>query len=517
LDVYAPADNPLEVEDARAFAIVLAISALVLLVVSTLLCLMALVLRFRRSQGEERQQLKWFAYASTLTVVSLLLALIPPLYAAGSALQIVAIPLLPVATGIAVLRYRLYDIDVIINRTLVYGALTACVTGLYALAVGGLGALLQGRGNLLISLLAAGMVAVLFAPLKERLQRDVNRLMYGERDDPYKVLSRLGERLEGTLVPEAVLPTVVRTVREALKLPYVAIALREGGGSVIAAESGTSTNQPLRLPLVHQGETVGELLLAPRAPGEGLAPTDRRLLDDLARQAGVAVHAVRLTNDLQRSRERLVTAREERRRLRRDLHDGLGPSLGSLPLKLDVAGDLVDRDPATARALIRGLKEQAQSAVTDIRRLVYALRPPALDDLGLIGAIGESAAQYAQNGLRVSVEAPQELPPLPAAVEVAAYRIAQEAMTNVVRHAAARQCSVSLALDEEAGGLHLEIRDDGRGLSSERGRGVGIASMRERAEELGGSCVVESPPEGGARVRATLPCTTPADTVESEE
>ena len=175
-----------------------------------------------------------------------------------------------------------------------------------------------------------------------------------------------------------------------------------------------------------------------------------------------------------------------------------------------MAGDLVDTDPAAARALIRGLKAQAQSAVTDIRRLVYALRPPALDDLGLIGAIGETAAQYAQNGLRVSVHAPEQLPPLPAAVEVAAYRIAQEAMTNVVRHAAARECSVSLTLEEEAGRLRLEIQDDGRGLSPERGRGVGIASMRERAEELGGSCVVESLPEGGTRVLATLPCATPA-------
>jgi signal transduction histidine kinase len=295
-------------------------------------------------------------------------------------------------------------------------------------------------------------------------------------------------------------------VREALKLPYAAIALSEGDEFVIAAESGSPADAPLRLPLVYGRETVGELLLASRSRGEEFAPADRHLLEDLARQAGIAVHAVRLTNDLKRSRERLVTAQEEeRRRLRRDLHDGLGPALGSLPLKLDVADDLVDRDPAAARELLRELKRQVQSAVTDIRRLVYALRPPALDDLGLLGAIRETAAQHGANGLRVSVQAPEALPPLPAAVEVAVYRIVQEALANVVRHAAASECSIRLALDEPVERLRLEVMDDGRGLRPARGRGVGIASMRERAEELGGECVVESPVDGGTRVLVRLP------------
>ncbi|MBA2712913.1 MAG: GAF domain-containing sensor histidine kinase, partial [Rubrobacteraceae bacterium] len=346
--------------------------------------------------------------------------------------------------------------------------------------------------------------------LRDRLQRGVNHLMYGERDDPYAVISRLGERLEGTLAPESVLPTVARTVREALKLPYAAIVLREGENSVVAAESGSPVDEPLRLPLVHQGETIGELILAPRARGEEFTLADRRLLEDLARQAGIAAYTVRLTTDLQRSRERLVSMREEeRRRMRRDLHDGLGPMLGSLTLKLDVADDLVEEDPAAARALIHSLKTQSQSAVTDIRRLVYALRPPALDDLGLVGAIRETAAQYGANGLLVSVEIPKDLPPLSAAVEVAAYRIAQEAMTNVARHAAATKCSISLTLDEETEMLSLEVRDDGRGLSSERGQGVGLSSMRERAEEISGDCIVESSPTGGTRVSASLPCVSP--------
>lgn len=475
------------------------------------------VYRYRRvSTPAQRQQTKWvlfgFALGVSTIVASIILSATVPGYGKfdgileGTWVSLLFTPI-PLSIGIAMLRFRLWDIDPIINRALVYGALTASVVGIYILVVGYFGTLLRVDENLFVSLIATGIVAVLFAPLRHHLQRGVNRLMYGERDDPYAVISRLGERLEGTLAPESVLPTVVRTVREALKLPYAAIALREGEDSAVAAETGSPVDEPLRLPLIHQGETIGELILAPRASGEEFTPADRRLLEDLARQAGIAAYTVRLTTDLQRSRERLVSAREEeRRRMRRDLHDGLGPMLGSLTLKLDVADDLVESDPVAARALIRGLKAQSQSAVTDIRRLVYALRPPALDDLGLVGAIRETAAQYGANGLLVSVEIPKELPPLPAAVEVAAYRIAQEAMTNVARHAAATKCSVSLTLDEETGMLRLEIADDGRGLSRERGPGVGLSSMRERAEELGGSCVVESPPGGGTRARASLPC-----------
>ena len=515
LDRYPSIDNPFGIEGARgAFELLLSIGALVM-GVTLFAGIASLVVRYRRSRDAERQQLRWFIWAAALAPFGLIgNTLFPNLaWLIGG----VSVSLVPLAIGIAILKYRLYDIDLIINRTLVYGALTASVVGIYVLVVGYLGALLRVENSLSVSLAATGLVAVLFAPLRDRLQRSVNRLMYGERDDPYKVISYLGERLEGTLAPEAVLPTIVQTVREALKLPYAAIALREGEELVIAAEHGSPVNETLRFPLVYHGETVGYLLLAPRAPGEGFSSADRRLLDSLARQAGIAVHAVRLTNDLQRSRERLVSTREEeRRRLRRDLHDGLGPMLGSLTLKLDVADDMVEEDPATARALIHDLKTQTQSAVADIRRLVYALRPPALDDLGLVAAIRETAAQYGANGLRVSVEAPEDLPPLPAAVEVAAYRIAQEAMTNVARHAEANKCVVRLTLDKETGQLDLEVRDDGRGLSPERGQGVGLSSMRERAEELGGSCVVESSSAGGTRVRATLPCTAPAADADTE-
>ena len=484
--------------------------------------------RYRRaSNAVQQQQIKWVVFgiaAAVLTFLALnvvLSAFAPARTSPGTLATILvgyvliyaAMLLIPLSIGVAILRQHLWDIDLIINRALVYGGLTMGVVGLYVLVVGGIGELLQVRGNLIISLLATGLAAVLFQPLRYRLQRGANHLMYGERDDPYAVLSQLGERLESTLSPDAVLPTVVQTVKEALKLPYVAIELERDATFETVASAGEPAQDPQRLPLVYGGETVGRLVVRPRAGDDAFTAADQHLLGGLAHQIGVAAHAVRLTDealrlsaDLQRSRERLVTTREEeRRRLHRDLHDGLGPTLGSLTLKLDVAGDLLERDPAAARALLGGLKTQAQSAVADIRRLVYALRPPALDDLGLLGAIDETAAQYNNNGLRVSVEEPGRLPPLPAAVEVAAYRIVQEALTNVVRHAEASECVIRLALDESDRTLRLEIRDDGRGLPPERGRGVGLASMRERAAELGGECVVESFSSGGTRVRASLP------------
>lgn len=497
----------------------------------------AQVYRYRSvSSAIQRQQTKWVLFALLVAipidVANILPALVFPalrqpgpahtLYVLFSEITLPGIVLLiPLTIGFALLRYRLWDVDLLINRTLVYGLLTASVVGLYLLVVVGLGTLLSALGNLFFSLLATGIVAVLFHPLRERLQRAVNRLMFGERDDPYRVLLRLGQRLETTLAPETVLPTIVETVAQALKLPFVAIAWKShdaSAGPLLAASYGSAKNHEprLRVPLVYQQEPVGELILAPRAPGESLTDADERLLHDLARQVSVAVHAVRLTADLQRltldlqrSRERLVSAREEeRRRLRRDLHDGLGPRLASLTLKLETARNRLAHDPL-ADSLLSDLITRTQEAVADIRRLVHALRPPALDALGLIAALHEQILQYSDLGnhsIQISLEAPADLPPLPAAVEVAAFRIAQEALTNVVRHSQASRCVVALALHEREGALDLEISDNGRGLPPTRGAGVGLASMRERAEELGGTCEIEQMPSGGTRVQARLPC-----------
>jgi signal transduction histidine kinase len=481
----------------------------------------AQIYRYRRvASPVQRQQTKWVVFGATAmslgVVGASLLGEIAPVRDPSGDQQVLyelisgiiavfSLLLFPFSIGIAILRYRLWDIDIVINRTLVYGALSASVAGIYVLVVGALGALFQARGDLAISLLATALIALLVQPLRERLQRGVNRLMYGERDEPYAVLARLGQRLEATLASGAVLPTIVETVAQALKLPYAAIAVPGNGAPTVIAY-GTPVPAPLTLPLIYGTETVGQFLFAPRTPGETISPADRRLLDDLARQAGIAVHALRLTRDLQQSRQRLVTTREEeRRRLRRDLHDGLGPMLAGFTLKVAAIRNLLARDQAAADALLTELGAEIEAAVGDIRRLVYDLRPPALDELGLVGAIRARAIQYSANttgGLQVRVEVPSDLPPLPAAVEVAAYRIAEEALANVVRHAQARTCVVRLSLDDA---LRLEICDDGIGLPTARHMGVGLLSLHERAAELGGSCVVEPVPTDGTRVRARLP------------
>ncbi|MCC6630003.1 MAG: histidine kinase [Chloroflexi bacterium] len=486
--------------------------AMVLVPLGVFGALAALIVRLRRARGIEREQLKWLAYAAVLSVASLVVislwsALRPgdliayELYISG---VWVALTLIGIGAGIAILRHHLYDIDLLINRTLVYGALTAGVVCLYVLLVGSLGALFQSSGNLTIALVATGLAAVLFQPLRAWLQRGVNRLMYGERDDPYTVLSRLSQQLTSTLAPSAVLPSITEAVAQALKLPYVALALSRGGGLEVAAAYGQPASEPLRLPLIYQAETVGQLVVAPRAPGEAFTPAERRLLEDIAVHAGVAAHAVRLADDLQRSRERLVTAREEeRRRLRRDLHDGLGPQLASLTLTIAAARELLRHDPAAADRLLHELTTHTQTAITDIRRVIYDLRPPALDDLGLAPALREQAARIGQGGLCVTIDAPDRLPPLPAAVEVAAYRIALEALTNIVRHARASTATVRLTLDGDA--LGLTIRDDGVGMASGGRTGVGLASMRERAAELGGTWAIDSAPGRGVHIEVRLP------------
>lgn len=496
---------------------------------------------FRVATPVERQQIKWLIVGMAVFLItgeaalrpwdSLLTSRLASMDLAQALAQSTLIDVIftiaslfiPVSIVISVLRYRLWDIDIIINRTLVYGTLTASVIGIYVLVVGVLGTTIQGRGNLLISILATGLVAILVQPLRDRLQRGVNRMMYGERDDPVTVLSRLGQRLEGTLAPDAVLPSLVETVAQTLKLPYVAIETTNtrldsqpetGPVSTNLASPTISYGSPqldvIRLPLVYHSETIGYLVVSPRAPGEVLSPMDRHLLENIAHQAGMALHAVSLTADLQRSRQRLVTTREEeRRRLRRDLHDGLGPNLASQGLKLAAVKQLLENDPTTAIPLLDQVIEQNKSTVTEVRRLVYGLRPPALDELGLVAAIRDCVTGMdGKASLQIEIAEPDDgLPPLSAAVEVAAYRIVLEALTNVIRHAKARHCKISFSTLQISASnmLQIDIQDDGIGFPSTYRAGVGTHSMRERAEEVGGTCLIESVPDGGTCVRAQLP------------
>jgi len=466
----------------------------------------SMTLRWRRSDRVGRQQLKWLLAVLPFTVVSLIATLVFP----GTWSLVLALPagiLMPIAIGIAVTRHRLYEIDILLNRAALYGLLTAGVAGVYLAVVVIAHSLfgVQGRG-LSVQIIATVLAAAVLWPLHDRVQRRVDRLFYGDRGVPYEALARLGRRVEEAADPETALNSVVKTIADSLRLPYAALELRLGDGWSPAATYGEAPSQVVAFPLTFQRETVGRLLVGMRSRGENLGPDDVRLLADLARQAGPAAHVVALRRALDASRAGLVTAREEeRRRLRRDLHDGIGPTLAGLTLGLDTARARAADQPALTE-LLGKLKAETQRAVTDVRRIVYGLRPPALDDFGLIGSLREEVGrlQYEAPALTVTLDAPDsEAPDLPAATEVACYRIVTEALTNITRHALATKCTVRIRLDDQD--LDVEVRDDGVGLPEGWRAGVGITSMRERVTELGGDLVIEPALPHGTRINARLP------------
>jgi two-component system, NarL family, sensor kinase len=466
----------------------------------------SVALRWRRGGYIVRQQLKWFLAMVPVTVaVAVVTQSFPDALILGLVLGAAASLLTAVAIGLPVLRYRLYEIDILLNRAVLYASLTAGVAGVYLAVVAVARWVFGVDRGLAVQVLGTVVAATALWPLRGRVQRRVDRLSYGDRGAPYDAMARLGRRVEDAAGPEWVLDCVVRTVADSLRLPYAAVELRLGDGWIPAAAYGEPRADAAVFPLITQRETVGRLLVGTRAPGEQLGPDDERLLADLARQAGPATHAVALRRALDASRADLVTMREEeRRRLRRNLHDGLGPTLAGLTLGLDTARALAPGQPEL-QELLGGLKAETQRAVTDVRRIVYGLRPPALDELGLTGSLCEEIRRLRCQvpSLQITLEAPVDgLADLPAAVEVACYRIATEALTNVVRHAHATRCLVRIGLDH---GLEMEVCDDGVGLPEGWRTGVGIASMRERVAELGGNLVIEPALPRGTRIAGRLP------------
>jgi signal transduction histidine kinase len=499
---------PLEILPAWLTAIGIVLSAAAF--IGAVLCQ---VYRYsKRSSTAQREQTKWIVFGIGVAIGAQVLELaalyvIGPriwLEMLGNLLVSLAFLLIPITIGIAILRHQLFNIDTLINRTLVYGSLSVGIVALYVLIVGAGSALFQSGAGPVLSLLVTGAIAVAFQPMRAWLQRGVNRLLYGRRDEPYTVLTELGQRLASASAPQEVLPAVVETVARALKVPYAAIALHEHGDLILAAETGMPSSEVVRLPLTQSTVVLGELRVAPRAKGERFSAADVRLLEGVAREASSAVYALQLTSELRQSHLRLITLREaERRRLRRDLHDGLGSALTGIAFKLRATQNLLDRDVAGGVVLLGELKAETQAVIADLRRLVYDLRPPALDELGLVSALKEEIARLPTHELHVEFQAPETVLELPAAVEIAAYRIALEALANVIRHAQARSCLIRLTPSADI--LMLEILDDGIGLPSDFRPGVGISAMRERAAELGGSCLITTRPTGGVQTLVQLP------------
>jgi two-component system, NarL family, sensor kinase len=325
--------------------------------------------------------------------------------------------------------------------------------------------------------------------------------VYGDRNNPARVVSRVGEQLA---TPDAGLVGVVAAIREALRLPYVAV---EHQGTIVAAD-GEPPPKLQSWPLTYDGRPVGELQVGLRRGERQIGDADAQALGMLAAPVAAALHATLLTAELQASRLRILsTQEEERHRLRRELHDGLGPTLTGIAFGADAAANLVATDPAQANELLTTLRRDTRAALADVRRIVDDLRPRALDELGLVGALQQRAEQLAWRAdgesVDVKLDVPAEMPPLPPAVEVATYRVATEALTNVVRHSKASKAFVQVSVGDR---LEVSVTDDG----PPNGRwspGVGLTAMRERVTELGGAFEAGPSPTGG-QVVASFPLTT---------
>ncbi|GAA0810383.1 sensor histidine kinase [Spirilliplanes yamanashiensis] len=467
---------------------------------------LVVVRRYRAAAGDpvRRARMRWLLWAAIVDVLVMLSSTVLP-EAWTSVGLTAAVAVTGLALAIGVVRPQLVDIDRLLGGTLVYAALAvtvlvvdACVLGLASAL---LGERLAERDAAVVALL---LVTAVYGPLRHRLWLAVRRLVLGRRDDAYGVVAGLAERLERSPTPEVQLVAVAQSVAEAFRSPYVAVEVDRAGGERIVAAHGVEPADTQVLPITWRGEPVGRLVLPRGGARAALSARDERLLADVVRQAAAAARASHLAGELQRSREQIVAAREEeRRRLRRDLHDGLGPSLGGVALRIDTARNLAAKKPAEADRLLRQARDDVTAALADVRRLVHDLRPPALDDVGLLGAVRQQAERLRAPGLTITVDGGDALDALPAAVEVAAYRIASEALANVARHASASVCRVRLAV--EGGDLIVEVADDGTGIPAGTASGVGLISLRERAAELGGDTRIECPDERGTVVRARLP------------
>ena len=402
--------------------------------------------------------------------------------AGGCGFSVTALPL-PIAIGFAVLARGLYDLATAVNRTLVWLILSALSRHLRP-RHRGVGAIFHAQDARWLPWVAAAVVAVSFAPLRDLLQGSVNRLIFGRWDDPYRVLARLGQQLEASADVDRLLADVVAELETTLKLERVAIW--DDSGQLLAGDAGAAPDDS-EMALVAYHRRVGRLRFGTKT---ALRADDRRLLDDLARHLGGLLHTHRLNGELQGARERLVLAREEeRRRLRRDLHDGLGPALAGHLVRLDLAARQLAAD-TPARGSLEKLRTEMQSTMSDVRRVVEGLRPPALDELGLSAALSQAVTRLTLGSIAARVEV-SDLPALPAALEVAIYRIVSEAVTNLVRHAGASRCTVTLKLDGQT--VCASIVDDGQGIQPGGSPGHGLDTMRERAEELGGRLEVSYP------------------------
>jgi signal transduction histidine kinase len=519
--------NPFGVEALRPVAAFLDGPGYAVLLMLAVVSVASLILRFRQADGAQRQQLKWFVFG--VAVLAAYFVLDGILTALGietgrlvdTVLSAVAFLALPVGAGIGMLRYRLYDIDVVINRTVLFGILAAFITAIYVAIVIGIGSLVGGRGNLFLSIVATAMVAVAFQPVRSRARHFANRLVYGKRATPYEVLSTFSDHLGEAYSTEDILPRMARMMGEATGAEQARVWIRVADelrpAAVWPAEAPLGT--PLRsdgdrlpafpqeeraFPVRHQSELLGALSLT-TSRREPLNTTQEKLVSDLAGQAGLILRNVRLIEELRASRQRLVTAQdEERRRLERDIHDGAQQQLVALAVKLRLARTLAGRDAERARSLLDELQGETQEALENLRDLARGIYPPLLADRGLAAAL---EAQARKVPFPVQVE-PNGVGRYPPDAEATVYFCVLEALQNAAKYADASRAVVRLS--EEDGRLVFSVSDDGAGFDVERSSsGTGLQNMADRVDAMGGSLDVDSSPGLGTTVTGRIPLSTP--------
>ena len=427
--------------------------------------------------------------------------------AASDVLDVAASLLLAVVLTASVLRHRLREIDYAVHHAFVFAVLTLLIASVYV-AVTSLASRFGDRLPPFGAGVVAAMTALALLPLRSRLQALAGRMLYGDRGDPYAALSRLAETTHDAPTLESVLGSLAASVRSSLRAVWVSV---EAGGQQVSLGNRRRQEAGWTVPLVSGDVEIGTVRVM-AGSARRFTTDDRRLLADLGRHGGMAVHAVMLAEAVRASRQHLVEAREEeRRRIGRDLHDELGPTIAGLAMQLGALGTLVDTDPAAATERLSRLADAAQQALDQVRRVARELRPPALEQVGVLESLRQLAGSL---GLTLVVDGALPARP-PAAVEVAAYRIAGEALTNIARHADVSTVDLRVAVTD--GSLVLSVRDDGAGFGGDHvpGLGLGLAGMRERAEELGGSLSIASVRGSGTTVTVSLPWAQQREVVSS--
>ncbi len=531
---FAEYRNPLGLEALRP-VLSITILSIVMLPIGVIGSLVALVLRFRRSSGVERLQLRLLVATATFVAVLYTVALL--ISFAGSwgvnqpgwmlflqNVSVFSFGLIPIAIGVSVLRYHLFDIDVVINRALLFGTLAVFITAVYVGVVVGIGALVGNTGDPILSAVAAAIIAIAFQPVRTRARRFADRLVYGDRAAPYEVLSEFSERLGNAYANDELLPRMARALAGGTGAVRADVWVRIGEELVPEAtwphdaealspitavedDVGEVSSFRMREPIRHQGELLGALSIVKR-PGESISPTEEKLVRDLAGQAGLVMRNVALTeqlldnvDQLRASRQRLVHAQdEERRKLERNLHDGAQQQLVALSVQLRLAEGLVDRDPEKTKAMLGNLQTATGQAIEDLRDLARGIYPPLLADKGLVAAL---EAQARKGAVTTSVAA-EHVARYPEQVEAAVYFCALEALNNVAKYAGASRAEVRLSRSN--GDLTFEVSDDGAGFDLEQtSYGTGLRGMADRVEAIGGRLQIRSAPGSGTSVAGRIP------------